>query len=78
MNTRAHPLWSTAIVSSAESVHGADLSGLNEHLLLCGRGAGRLCALRAGGATLHAFVLARFATTVFTLLVLLAVAATMV
>ncbi len=76
-NVATPPVWSTATQPGAHESGRCELSGLNEHLQCCIRGAGYLCGLRAGSATVRAFVLGRFATTLLVLVLLLAAASMM-
>lgn len=55
--------WRTAALGGGDG-HAHDLVELHAHLLRCHGAAGRVFLLRCGVEALHAFVLARFVTTV--------------
>ncbi|MFN9504646.1 MAG: hypothetical protein ACK57J_08860 [Rubrivivax sp.] len=60
----AGPSWSTAARGGSGGGQSHDLVDLHAHLLRCHGAAGRGFLLRCGVEALHAFVLARFVTTV--------------
>lgn len=65
------PIWSTSAFSDTVDTSPIDLSALGEHLERCQGAHGPWFALQCAAETVNGFVVARFATTLVVLAVLL-------
>ena len=69
----AIPCWSTASFGDTADTSTMELSALGEHLDLCNALAGRLFAVRCVAEVTHAFVAARFVTTLVVIAALIGI-----